>query len=293
MLSPGDVLVLNDTRVLPARLLGRRPDGRQAEVLLLRPSTTEREWECLVRPGRRLKLGTRVEFDGGALQAEVGAESGGGVRLVTFLSTAPLAEAFRQVGEVPVPPYIRRTLTDPERYQTVYARLEGSAAAPTAGLHFTPALLHALRRREIGLAWITLHIGLDTFRPVETDDPSAHPIHREWCAVPVRTARAIAEARANHKRVVAGGTTVVRTLEASTDAAGIVKAGKRWTDLFVRPGYRFRAVDALLTNFHLPRSTLLMLVAAFAGLPLVKRAYAEALAAGYRFYSFGDAMLIR
>jgi S-adenosylmethionine:tRNA ribosyltransferase-isomerase len=292
MLDPGDVLVLNDTRVLPARLLGRRPDGRPAEVLLLRPSTTEREWECLVRPGRRLKSGTRIAFDGGVLQAEVGAASAGGVRRVTFRSTAPLALAFRQVGEAPVPPYIRQPPTDPERYQTVYARVEGSAAAPTAGLHFTPALLEALGQREIGLAWITLHIGLDTFRPVETEDPSAHPIHREWCAVPLRTAAAIARARAHHKKVVAGGTTVVRTLEASTDAAGVVQAGQRWTDLFVRPGYRFRAVDALLTNFHLPRSTLLMLVAAFAGLPLVKGAYAEAVAAGYRFYSFGDAMLI-
>ncbi len=292
MLSPGDLLVLNDTRVLPARLLGRRPDGRAAELLLLRPTTAEREWECLVRPGRRLQPGTRIEFDSGVLAADVGPETQSGTRRVAFHSTVPLADAFRQIGRAPVPPYIRRPPADAERYQTVYARVEGSAAAPTAGLHFTPALLRVLEKHGVGLAWITLHIGLDTFRPVETDDPSAHAIHREWCAVSQETAGAIADARANHRRVVAGGTTVVRTLEASGDTAGIVQAGERWTDLFVRPGYRFRAVDALLTNFHLPRSTLLMMVAALAGLPLVKRAYAEAITAGYRFYSFGDAMLI-
>ncbi len=282
--------MLNDTRVLPARLLGTRAGGGPAEVLLLREIGAG-EWECLVKPARRLRPGTGIRF-GGWLQGEVLKTGADGVRQVAFQSTLPLAEAFQRTGEAPLPPYIRKPLQDAERYQTIYARIEGSAAAPTAGLHFTAAVLDALRAREIRIAWITLHVGLDTFRPVEVEDPARHPIHREWCAVPEETAEAIAATRQAGGRIVAGGTTVVRTLESNAAEAGRAQAGERWTDLFIRPGYHFRAVDALLTNFHLPRSTLLMLVAAFAGLETIRRAYAEAMAERYRFYSFGDAMLI-
>jgi S-adenosylmethionine:tRNA ribosyltransferase-isomerase len=238
-----------------------------------------------------LKAGARVAF-GELLVAEIQDGRADGLRRVTFRSALPLGDAFRQVGQPPLPPYIRRPLRDAARYQTVYARHQGSAAAPTAGLHFTPALLEGLPQREIGVAWITLHIGLDTFRPVLEDDPNAHPIHREWCDVPAATALAVAQARDHGGRIVAGGTTIARTLESSVDEQGRVTAGERWTDLFIRPGHQFRAVDALLTNFHLPRSTLLMLVAAFAGLETVRRAYTAAVAERYRFYSFGDAMLI-
>ncbi len=282
--------MLNDTRVLPARLLGTRAGGGPAEVLLLREIGAG-EWECLVKPARRLRPGTGIRF-GEWLQGEVLKTGADGVRQVAFQSTLPLAEAFQRTGEAPLPPYIRKPLQDAERYQTIYARIEGSAAAPTAGLHFTAAVLDALRAREIRIAWITLHVGLDTFRPVEVEDPARHPIHREWCAVPEETAEAIAATRQAGGRIVAGGTTVVRTLESNAAEAGRAQAGERWTDLFIRPGYHFRAVDALLTNFHLPRSTLLMLVAAFAGLETIRRAYAEAMAERYRFYSFGDAMLI-
>ncbi len=294
LLVSGDLLVLNDTRVLPGRLVGRRPGGAPAEVLLLRPrrEPDEQEWECLVRPGRRLKAGTEITFAGGVLSAEVRGGTEDGIVRVAFHSAVPLAEAFRRVGQAPVPPYIRKLLKEAERYQTVYARAEGSAAAPTAGLHFTHALLEALPTHGIAVAWITLHIGLDTFRRVESEEIEGHPMHREWCTVPEATAQAIATTRARGGRIVAGGTTVVRTLEASVGPAGEVSVGERWTDLFVRPGHRFLVIDALLTNFHLPRSTLLMLVAAFAGLERVRRAYTEAIAARYRFYSFGDAMLV-
>jgi S-adenosylmethionine:tRNA ribosyltransferase-isomerase len=290
LLQPGDLLVLNDSRVLPARLLGAQHGGGKAEILLLRPLGPV-EWECLVRPGRRLQAGAKVAF-GELLEAEIQDGGADGLRRVAFRSALPLDQAFHQIGQPPVPPYIRRPLRDGTRYQTVYARREGSAAAPTAGLHFTPALLERLPQGGVALAWITLHIGLDTFRPVLEEDPNAHPIHREWCAVPAATALAVAQARDHGGRIVAGGTTIARTLESSVDEDGRLTAGGRWTDLFIRPGYQFRAVDALLTNFHLPRSTLLMLVAAFAGLETVRRAYAAAVTARYRFYSFGDAMLI-
>ncbi len=242
-LDPGDLLVLNDSRVLPARLLGRRRDGGEAEVLLLRPVAEDRHrWEALLRP-------------------------------------------------MPTPPYIKERLADAERYQTVYARDEGSAAAPTAGLHFTPDLLSAVRQRGVGLAFVTLHVGLDTFRPVRVDDPAQHQIHREWYRIDDASAEAIRDTRRHGRRVVAVGTTCVRVLEtAATD--GGVAAGEGWTGLMILPGHRFRVVDALLTNFHLPRSTLLMLVSAFAGRDRVLAAYAEAIRERYRFYSFGDCMFI-
>jgi len=263
-LDPGDLLVLNDSRVLPARLLGRRRDGGEAEVLLLRPVAEDRHrWEALLRETAVIRLNGVAD---------------------------PLAEV-RRIGQMPTPPYIKERLADAERYQTVYARDEGSAAAPTAGLHFTPDLLSAVRQRGVGLAFVTLHVGLDTFRPVRVDDPAQHQIHREWYRIDDASAEAIRDTRRHGRRVVAVGTTCVRVLEtAATD--GGVAAGEGWTGLMILPGHRFRVVDALLTNFHLPRSTLLMLVSAFAGRDRVLAAYAEAIRERYRFYSFGDCMFI-
>ena len=290
-LEPGDLLVLNDSRVLPARLLGRRQDGGEAEVLLLRPLTGDRHrWEALIRPGRRLEAGAQVRFEGSPLAVTV-EERNPETAVVCLNGVAdPMAEV-RRIGQMPTPPYIKEQLADGDRYQTVYAREEGSAAAPTAGLHFTPDLLSAVQRRGVGVAFVTLHVGLYTFRPVRTNDPSDHQIHREWYRIDDASARAISETRQQGRRVVAVGTTCVRVLESAATDAGVA-AGEGWTGLFILPGYRFRMVDAMLTNFHLPKSTLLMLVSAFAGRDLVLAAYAEAIARRYRFYSFGDCMLI-
>ncbi|GIW10174.1 MAG: S-adenosylmethionine:tRNA ribosyltransferase-isomerase [Dehalococcoidia bacterium] len=286
LLRPGDCLVVNDTRVLPARLQGRRPSGGRVELLLLR-RRGDQQWEALVRPARRLRAGESIELAGGT-HARIVEEGEGGVRLIALEDEA----AALASGQVPLPPYITQPLSDPERYQTIFARVPGSAAAPTAGLHFTPALLDQLAERGILRVTITLHIGLATFRPVKEPDPRQHRLHREWYQVTPEAATAINAARAAGGRVVAVGTTTVRTLESAADEQGVVHPGTRETDLFILPGYRFRAIDALLTNFHLPRSTLLMLVAAFAGREAVLAAYQHAIAAGYRFYSFGDAMLV-
>ena len=290
-LDPGDVLVLNDSRVFPARLLGRRDDGGEAEVLLLRPIDGEpQRWEALIRPGRRLDPGSRVTFPESGLAVAVD-ERHGETAVVRLNGVAdPLAEV-RRIGEMPTPPYIKEHLADPERYQTVFARAEGSAAAPTAGLHFTAKLLSAVRARGVEVAFVTLHVGLDTFRPVRVEDPTRHTIHREWYSLDAATARAINQTRQHRGRVVAVGTTCVRVLESAADG-DLVRAGERWTDLLILPGYRFRVVDALLTNFHLPKSTLLMLVSAFAGRDRILAAYREAIKRRYRFYSFGDCMLI-
>jgi S-adenosylmethionine:tRNA ribosyltransferase-isomerase len=290
-LEAGDVLVLNDSRVLPARLIGRRRDGGEAEVLLLRPLPEgQHQWEALIRPARRLATGSQVQFENSALAVSIEArgEETATVRLDGVAD--PLAEV-RRIGQMPTPPYIKERLGDRERYQTVYAREEGSAAAPTAGLHFTPALLSALRDRGVVVAFVTLHVGLDTFRPVRVDDPAEHRIHREWYRIDEASARAINEARREGKRVVAVGTTSVRVLESAATEGGVA-AGEGWTGLFILPGYRFRVVDAMLTNFHLPKSTLLMLVSAFAGRDRILAAYAQAIERRYRFYSFGDCMLI-
>ena len=287
----GDALVLNDSRVLPARLIGRRRDGGEAEVLLLRPLPEgQHHWEALIRPARRLDAGSRVQFENSALAVSIEArgEETATVRLDGVAD--PLAEV-RRIGQMPTPPYIKERLGDRERYQTVYAREEGSAAAPTAGLHFTPALLSSLRDRGVVVAFVTLHVGLDTFRPVRVDDPAEHRIHREWYRIDEASARAINEARREGKRVVAVGTTSVRVLESAATKGGVA-AGEGWTGLFILPGYRFRVVDAMLTNFHLPKSTLLMLVSAFAGRDRILAAYAQAIERRYRFYSFGDCMLI-
>jgi S-adenosylmethionine:tRNA ribosyltransferase-isomerase len=290
-MEPGDLLVLNDTRVIPARLIGRRADGGAAEVLLLRPLDGDRHrWEALIRPGRRLEPGARVQVDSSALVVAIEARNDETATVHLNGVADPLAEV-RRIGQMPTPPYIKERLDDRERYQTVYAREEGSAAAPTAGLHFTPDLLTAVRERGVGIAFVTLHVGLDTFRPVRVDDPAEHRIHREWYRVDEPCAGAVNETRRQGKRVVAVGTTSVRVLESAASDGGVA-AGEGWTGLFITPGYRFKAVDAMLTNFHLPKSTLLMLVSAFAGRERILAAYEEAIKERYRFYSFGDCMLI-
>ena len=292
-LEPGDLLVANDTRVIPARLYGRREaTGGKAEILLLRPRDAHC-WEALVRPSQRLTPGARVRLgsaeEAGSDVVEMGERLPGGRRLVHF-ADAP-ADVFERHGVVPLPPYIHTPLADPDRYQTTYARVRGSAAAPTAGLHFTPHLVSALESRGVRFAFITLHIGLDTFQPIRVDDPLQHAIHSEYMEVPVETARAVRETKANGNRVIAVGTTSVRALE-SAAAGGTIRPFNGATRLYIYPGYSFRAVDGIMTNFHLPRSTLLLLVAAFTGLAELKRIYRTAIAEDYRFYSFGDASLL-
>jgi S-adenosylmethionine:tRNA ribosyltransferase-isomerase len=315
-LRPGDLLVANESRVIPARLFGEKTatQGR-VEALLLRPvvdadgalpvapppAETARLWEALVKPGRSVRPGTRLRFQapagGAVLEAEVVGRTAIGGRVLRFADPpAPWLERF---GLLPLPPYIKQTPADPERYQTVYARTRGSAAAPTAGLHFTPRLLTALRGKGIGFTTVTLHVGLDTFRPVQEEDPTTHPMHQEWYELNTAAAAAINATRAAGGRVIAVGTTSVRVLEtAARDQAlgdpghAILAPAAGWTNLFIYPGFRFRLVDTLLTNFHLPRSTLLMLVSAFAGRETILTAYATAVREGYRFFSFGDAMLI-
>jgi S-adenosylmethionine:tRNA ribosyltransferase-isomerase len=294
-LAPGDALVVNETRVFPARLLGRRASGSPAEVLLLTPEAGEEKlWRALVRPGAKLKPGRTMEV-APELSVEIVDSTPGGERIVRVHTPLPLAEALDRYGEVPLPPYVDRAATaeDRERYQTVYARERGSVAAPTAGLHFTPELLAALEAAGVRIVRLVLHVGVGTFRPVESEDPSVHPMHAEWYHVPASAADALNEVRAAGGAICAVGTTVVRTLETVATDDGIVHPGEGWTDIFIRPPYRFRAVDRLVTNFHLPRSTLLMLVSAFAGYELTMRAYREAVDAGYRFFSYGDAMLLK
>ena len=294
LLRPGDLLVFNDSRVIPARLYGRRAGtGGQVELLLLRRERPN-YWQCLGRPGRRLRPGESIAFEGG-LRARI-VERGEGGLLWAELSDESLVE---RVGQTPLPPYIHEALADKERYQTVYARREksGSVAAPTAGLHFTPELLERLRTSGMELAYVTLHVGLDTFRPVEEEDPREHKLHTEFWELPQATADAVNRAVSEGRRIVAVGTTSVRTLEQAAllaERAGDaqVRAGAGWADLFILPGHRFRLVGAMVTNFHLPRSSLLMLVSAFADRERILAAYQSAIQAGYRFYSFGDAMLI-
>jgi len=287
-LRPHDVLVLNQTRVLPARLFARKESGGRAEILLLR-RLDEQSWECLVG-GKGLKAGRRLLLSE-ALEATILEEKEGALRIVRFSSPLTPELLFR-LGQVPLPPYIHRPLHDPERYQTVYARQPGSAAAPTAGLHFTPRLLQELQAQGIHLAYITLHIGLDTFAPVTKDRPTEHKIHTEWCEVDEVAVETIRAARAQGGRVIAVGTTSVRALESAATESGELQPYRGDTSLFILPGYRFKVVEAMITNFHLPRSTLLMLVSAFAGRERILSAYEEARRHQYRFYSFGDAMLI-
>jgi len=289
-LQPGDVVVCNDSRVIPARLLGNKVDsGAKVELLLLR-RLDRGVWETLVRPGRRLKAGARIEVGAGPIvRAEVIAKTESGTAVVSFSDEKTL----EKLGAVPLPPYIRLPLADSERYQTVYAQEKGSVAAPTAGLHFTTELMSRLRERDVSFVFVTLHLALDSFRPVQVDNPLEHVIHGEYGEISPAVASEISQARAEGRRVICVGTSAVRVLEHVAGASeGGIEPFAGWTDLFVVPGHRFQVVDALITNFHLPRSTLLMLVCAFAGRERILQAYQEAIRLGYRFYSFGDAMLI-
>lgn len=292
LVPPGDLLVLNRSRVLRARLLGRRDSGAPAEVLLLKPVGGS-EWEAMVSPGGKLKPGRIVHVAPG-FDVEIVSVTERRTRVVRLITEGPAEQAIERFGHVPLPPYIERAdePADRERYQTVYAREPGSVAAPTAGLHFTERLLDALAARGVGRADVVLHVGAGTFKPVEADDPAAHVMHEEWYSVSAETAAAVNAARGAGGRVWAVGTTAVRTLESAARPDGTLVAGDAETRIFIRPPYAFRAVDRLVTNFHLPRSTLIMLVAAFAGYDLTMRAYREAVAERYRFYSYGDAMAI-
>ena len=290
-LNPGDCLVMNDSRVLPARLLGHRPTGGAVEVLLLR-DLGDRCWECLCKPGRKMQVGSEVIFGNGELTATVRAVQEDGNRVVEFHYTGIFLEVLERLGKMPLPPYIKAELEDQERYQTVYSREVGSAAAPTAGLHFTQELLDAIRAKGVQTAFVTLHVGLGTFRPVKAENVLEHHMHSELCMVNEETAAILNKTRAAGGRIVCVGTTSCRTLESLVNEDGTFAAKSKWTDIFIYPGYRFKAMDALITNFHLPESTLVMLVSAFAGRETVLAAYAEAVKERYRFFSFGDAMYI-
>lgn len=291
-LDKGDLLVLNNTRVLPARLLGKRKDtGGKVELLLLQRLDNSK-WEVLSSPGKRSRPGTVLVFGEGRLEAEVLERTDSGGRIVLFKSSEPLEELLHQIGDVPLPPYIKKHLQDGERYQTVYARIEGSAAAPTAGLHFTPSIFKKLSMKGVDWTYITLHIGTGTFRPVKEEYVQDHVMHAEHYELSAAAAEKINATRNNGKRVIAVGTTCCRVLETLGKENGRISEGQGETDIFIYPGYRFKMVDALVTNFHLPRSTLLMLVCAFAGREITLRAYKQAVEHGYRFYSFGDCMLI-
>ncbi|MDA8096022.1 MAG: tRNA preQ1(34) S-adenosylmethionine ribosyltransferase-isomerase QueA [Clostridia bacterium] len=291
-LRPGDLLVVNETRVLPVRLFGHKTTDGRVEVLLLRP-VVEGRWEALVRPGRRLPEGTRVEF-GPELSGKILSRTEAGGRIIEFEYEGRFEEVLERIGHVPLPPYIKRDLPAEERdrYQTVYARHSGSAAAPTAGLHFTPELLEKVKAMGVSVVSVVLHIGLDTFRPVKVENVHEHRMHSEWYSVPKASSRAITETKRVGGRVIAVGTTVTRCLEAAAGEDGTVSPGAASTDIFIYPGYKFKVIDGLVTNFHLPRSTLLMLVSALVGRERLLEAYREAVRMRYRFFSFGDAMLI-
>lgn len=291
LLREGDCLVLNDSRVLPARLYGHRPTGGSVEVVLLR-DLGEGNWECLTRPGRKTPPGTHISFGEGELTADVVSAIEDGNKILHFNYEGIFLEVLERLGRMPLPPYIKEELKDSERYQTVYSREVGSAAAPTAGLHFTQELLKKIEDKGVKLAYITLHVGLGTFRPVKEDEIEDHPMHSEFCVVTDEVANTVNTCRANGGRIVSVGTTSCRTLETMGDENGILHAGSRWTDIFIYPGYRFKMVDALVTNFHLPESTLVMLVSALAGRENILHAYDIAIQERYRFFSFGDAMFI-
>ncbi len=290
----GDVLVLNNTRVLPARLHGVKPDtGGHLEVLLLNNEEGDR-WETLVKPAKKAKIGTKISFGDGMLTAEVVGEKDHGGRIIEFSYEGIFLEVLESLGEMPLPPYIKERLDDPDRYQTVYAKENGSAAAPTAGLHFTQELLAKIEAKGVKVAYLTLHVGLGTFRPVSADDLSEHEMHSEFYSLPQETADLLNEAKAKGGRIIAVGTTSIRTLETvGTKFNGEIKADSDWTSIFIAPGYQFKVVDAFITNFHLPKSTLVMLVSAFAGRETVLNAYAHAVKERYRFFSFGDAMFVK
>ena len=290
-LRPGDCLVLNDSRVLPARLIGRRPTGGACEVLLL-VDKGDKCWECLVRPGRKLKPGAQVIFGEGELTASIEEELEDGKRLVRFDYEGIFLEILEHLGKMPLPPYIKAELQDNERYQTVYSKVVGSAAATTAGLHFTPELLSEIRDMGVKICYVTLHVGLGTFRPVKAEDIQDHEMHSEFCMISQETADTINKTKKTGGRVICVGTTSCRTIESFAAEDGTMTQRSGWTNIFIYPGYRFKVLDALITNFHLPQSTLIMLVSALAGREHVLAAYAEAVKERYRFFSFGDAMFI-
>ena len=292
-LNPGDCLILNNSRVLPARLLGQRlPGGGACEVLLL-IDRGERVWECLVRPGKKMRKGAKVSFGNGELTGEVMDELPGGNRLVRFDYEGIFLEVLDRLGKMPLPPYIKEELQDRERYQTVYSKVNGSAAAPTAGLHFTPELMEHLQQQGVSIGYVTLHVGLGTFRPVKEDEITDHEMHSEYCVIPQETADLINRTKQQGGRVICVGTTSCRTIESWAKEDGSMEASAGWTNIFIYPGYRFKVLDALITNFHLPESTLIMLVSALAGREHVMDAYEEAVRQRYRFFSFGDAMFIQ
>ena len=291
-LKPGDALVLNNTRVLPARLIGEKVDtGGKVELVLLKRINGD-DWESLVRPGKRIHPGHRLSFGNGMLKAEVLNYTDNGGRLLRFHYQGIFEQLLDRLGQMPLPPYIKAQLDDEERYQTVYAKHRGSAAAPTAGLHFTPDLLERVKAKGVKIVFLLLHVGLGTFRPVQVSEIEEHRMHMEYFNFGVEEAETLNQIRKNGGRIIAVGTTSTRTLETVVDAKGVFHPNNGWTDIFIYPGYDFKAVDAMITNFHLPKSTLLMLVSAFAGLENTKKAYQEAIEEKYRFYSFGDAMFI-
>jgi len=291
-LEPGDCLVMNDSRVLPARLIGHRlPGGGACEVLLLTDKGGD-VWECLVRPGKKLRPGAQVVFGDGQLTATVEAEVEGGNRLVHFRYEGIFLEVLEALGEMPLPPYIKEKLEDRERYQTVYSRELGSAAAPTAGLHFTKELMQQIQAKGVKICYVTLHVGLGTFRPVKEEDILDHDMHSEFCMIPAETAKTVNETKKAGGRIISVGTTSCRTLESFANPDGTLDAKSGWTNIFIYPGYRFRCIDALVTNFHLPESTLIMLVSALAGRENILNAYKVAVEERYRFFSFGDATFI-
>ena len=291
-LKPGDCLVLNNTKVIPARLLGAKEDtGAAVEILLLKRMEND-VWETLVKPGKKLRPGAKVVFGDGRLRAEILDVEEDGNRLVKFFYDGIWEEVLDSLGEMPLPPYITHKLQDKNRYQTVYAKHDGSAAAPTAGLHFTPELLEEIKKKGVHIAHVTLHVGLGTFRPVKVEDVTDHHMHSEFYIVEPEQAELINRVKKEGGKIVAVGTTSCRTLESATDENGILKAGSGWTDIFIYPGYPFKMIDRLITNFHLPESTLMMLVSALAGKDKIMAAYEEAVKERYRFFSFGDAMFI-
>jgi len=291
-LNKGDCLVLNDTRVIPARLFGARPSGGKVEFLLL-TRKDEKRWEVLVKPGKKARVGDEIIFGEGILKAKVEQVIEDGKRIVCFEYEGIFEEVLDRLGEMPLPPYIHEKLEDKERYQTVYSKNEGSAAAPTAGLHFTTELLERIKEKGVNIAYVTLHVGLGTFRPVKVDDVMEHEMHSEFYQITQETADMINETKKAGGRIISVGTTSTRTVESNADENGMLKAGSGWTNIFIYPGYSFKCVDALITNFHLPESTLIMLVSALAGKEQTLAAYNEAVKEDYRFFSFGDAMFIK
>ncbi len=292
-LKSGDTLVLNDTRVLPARLFGSREGKEEKIEFLLLKKLSDNTWETLVKPGKKAKIGSKVEFGNGLLNGEIVDIGEDGTRLIKFKYDGIFEEILDKLGEMPLPPYITERLEDKERYQTVYAKHPGSAAAPTAGLHFTKELLKRIEGKGINIVYLTLHVGLGTFRPVKVDDINDHHMHSEYYQLSKEAAEIINKAKKSGGRIISVGTTSIRTLETVADENGMVREASGWTDIFIYPGYKFKTVDALITNFHLPESTLMMLVSAFSTREIIMNAYKEAVDERYRFFSFGDSMFIK